>query len=618
MLPPASASSASDGYLAGINHNHATTTGFMDAPSASASPAESTSFYGRSLNLFLKLLFYGCIVAQVVMWPSVFTITFAGALALEGLLSFLFRGNESTTSGLTDYAVLLLHNGKITLTKYVAMCLIAIYTLAFFLLFLSHELSVLPVQTTWIHPTLFGKYSFTDTHNTPFADVGVDSEVSKSMRSWSFEWPRAHQADALTINATILQGQGPAGGALNCSGMAFDCYSGKLAAFKAPDDAVYRATKKAYYYVPFSARFYTADVIVRPPAGMACSALEVYRLNLDPGGNVEHGLDYPASSAAETKSGSVPYKKCGLFGDDGFCLQFLHGFSSADYVAQITSKCALSDNKHLTIRLPSRAQDVDPASGRMGQDILLVTPGASVQMHWQWHDVDTKPSLLTPWEQMDSTKTDASQSWRDASDATSVFFKYAIAITPLLLLWYFLAIRFKAIVESYQILMLCIFVLLPATLFFLTVGAWLPMVGSIICVLAVNHTPATQAHPKAWSPNLRHALLFLTAVCNSVQFVWVLVLVGQSYWSAFYYENTLNQLVDKTNNLIVAGSPTWVGLVLPIELVINFFFLLGAAVCVAMELLAAYGMNSNSNAVAATTMMNDNVGLRRTGSSFAP
>lgn len=552
-------------------------------------------YYAASLNVFLKLLFYGCIIGQVILWPSVMTITFAGGLALEGLLIFLFSGGISAATGsLTEYAVLLLHGQKVSTAKYIAMCFLAAYTLAFFLLFVSHETRVLPSQTVWIHPTLFGKYSFTDTRNNAFQGVDVTSDVSKAMRGWTYTWPKSLQAQAIAVNTTIQQGQGVSGGPLHCSTPgAFECYSAKLAEVDPPGDAIYPAHKR---YVPFPSQFYMADVIVTPPAGVQCSALEVYRVTLDPTGNVEHGLDYPASATAGASAminGSIapPYRKCNLFGfGNAWCLQFLHAFSDVEYSTQMAGKCALGDNQQLTIRLPPRAPDVYPTTGRMGQDLILVTEGAHVEIRWTWHDLGAQASLLNAWDQTRSSSDDKTQPWRDSTDPAAVFFKYAIACIPFQLLWYFLAIRFRGMVENYQILMMCIFVLLPATLFFLTVGAWLPMAGCIICVLAINHTPAVNAKVGSWSPNMRHALLFLTAVCNSIQFIWILVLVGQANWSAFLYDDTLQQLADMSSQFIITGEPTWIGLVLPTALLINFAFVVGAAICVAMELLASYSM----------------------------
>ena len=544
-------------------------------------------YYSGALNLFLKLLFYACIICQVILWPSVMTITLAGALALEGLLVLFFSGGAAATRGLSEYSVLLLHGAKVTTTKYVAMGLLAVYSLCFFMLYAAHESRSMPLQTTWIHPSLYGAYRFTDKNNLPFDGVGVTDSVSRTMRDWTYEWPRSLQAPAIGINYTIPQ-QGPAKGPLRCGGVneSFACFSAKLAVVTPPSSDV-PSTKR---YVPFPGQFYTADAIITPPPGVPCSTVEVYRLNIDPDGNVVHSLDYPASAIVPTPNANgAPYSKCNLFGwGTAWCLPFLHAFSEADYTSQVVSKCALSENQQLTIRLPSRAEDVSPSTGRMSHDLLVVTAGAHVQMRWRWHDLGEKPSLLSAWEQTAASLDDQTQTWRDASDTTSVFFKYAIAIIPLLLLWYYLAVCFREIVKHYQVLMMCIYVLLPAVLFFLSVGAWLPMVGAIVCTLAINHTPATHTAPGAWMPSVRHSMLFLTAICNSVQFVWLWVLVGQAGWSAFLYETSLKQLATLSSQFIVSGDPQWLGLVLPVELLFNLAFLLGAAICVAMELIAAY------------------------------
>ena len=546
------------------------------------------AYYSGALNLFLKLLFYTCIICQVILWPSVMTITLAGALALEGLLVLFFSGGAAATRGLSEYSVLLLHGAKVTPTKYVAMGLLAVYSLCFFMLYAAHESRSMPLQTTWIHPTLYGAYRFTDKNNLPFEGVGVTDSVARTMRDWTYEWPRTLQAPAIGINYTIPS-QGPSKGPLRCGGFneSFACYSAKLAVASPPTDAAYPPAKR---YVPFPGQFYTADVIITPPTGVPCSTIEVYRLNLDPDGNVEHSLDYPASAVVPTPNANgAPYSKCNLFGfGTAWCLPFLHAFSEADYSSQVMSKCALSENQQLTIRLPSRAEDVSPTTGRMSHDLLVVTAGARVQMRWRWHNLGEKPSLLSAWEQTSASVDDQTQTWRDASDPTSVFFKYAIAIIPLLLLWYYLAVCFREIVKHYQVLMMCIYVLLPAVLFFLSVGAWLPMVGAIVCTLAINHTPAIHTTPGAWMPSVRHSMLFLTAICNSVQFVWLFVLVGQAGWSAFLYETSLKQLAALSSQFIVSGDPQWLGLVLPVELLFNLAFLLGAAICVAMELIASY------------------------------
>jgi hypothetical protein len=88
----------------------------------------------------------------------------------------------------------------------------------------------MPLQTTWIHPSLYGSYRFTDKDNLPFEKVGVKDDLSRTMRDWTYEWPRALQAPAIGINYTIQQ-QGPGKGPLRCGCVneTFACYSAKLA-----------------------------------------------------------------------------------------------------------------------------------------------------------------------------------------------------------------------------------------------------------------------------------------------------------------------------------------------------------------------------------------------------
>ena len=435
-------------------------------PAASGDEAPA-SFYDTFSNLFLKLLFYACVISQVILWPSVMTITFAGVLALEGLIVFFFNSGSSVSSSLSEYAVLLLHGKRITVSKYLGMVVLLAYMVVFFLFFITHETRVLPAQTTWLHPTLFGLYRFSESENLPFDDLAVTGDVSKFNRRWPFKWPKTLVAPALGINTTIA-GQGPLGASITC-GAGFDCYSAKLTVVKPPTESPFPAAKQ---YVPFPHQFYTADAIITPPAGVACSALEVYRINLDADKNVEHGLDYPASAIA-TAATPVPFRKCGLFGVSAWCLAFLHGFSDSDYSSQLNGKCLLGKSQQVTIRLPPRAPDVYGGTGRIGHDLLLVTPGASVQLRWQWHDIGEESQLLSVWDQTPGSLLDQAQVWRDSDDTVTVFIKYAIAAIPLLLLWYFLTVNFRYVVDSYQILMLCLFVLLPAAVFYMTIGAWL-------------------------------------------------------------------------------------------------------------------------------------------------
>jgi hypothetical protein len=589
------------------------------------SSSTNATLYG-GLNILLKLVFLACVTLQIVLWPSAMTITFASILALEALVTLSTHKWSKLRRTPTAKAVLFLHGGTPSVTKYIYVCLMNAYMIIFFTLFVAHEARLMPAQTTWLHPAVLHQYSFTDSANTPFDETTGDvrGATSKYMRDHPFVWPRTLQRPAIALNGT-LPGMGVAEGNVQCvGGGAFTCYSARLAAFDPPG----LLSASLHRHVPFISQFYTADVIVTPAEGAACAALEVYRINMDSRKNVEHALDYPASgssgvpitAAAATAAAAAPLnRRCNLFGIEAWCLHFQYPFTDAEYSSKLRTKCADpatavegEKQQRLIIRLPPRGVDVQPATGLMGHDLLLVTAGATVEMRWAWHGLGVPSPLLGAWEQTPDSVQDDAQTWRTSSDRSSVFFKFAIAVIPLLILWHYLTVTFEAVVPGAQVLQTSVFVLLPFALFCMTVGAWLPMAGCIVCVIALSHsphnTPTTTdiddgshrsvivAALSAWGPNVRHALLFLTAVCNSVQFVWVLVLVQEAEWSAFLYAHTLRQLADTSSQFILdpTASPTWIGLLFPLVLAVNLAFVLGCAICVALELLSR-GRNADNN-----------------------
>jgi hypothetical protein len=286
----------------------------------------------------------------------------------------------------------------------------------------------------------------------------------------------------------------------------------------------------------------------------------------------------------------IPYH-CGLFSDNEWCLHFQHTFSAQEYARRISAKCT-EGNGNLIFRLPIRSTDVDPSTGQIGLDTLLVTNGADVKLKFSWHYQGETPPFFSTWDDKNKIE-DCIQDWRDSSEPTQVFFKFAIMITPLLVAWYFLAVQFEILIENSQVPVLCIFVLLPSILIFLSVGAWLPMSGSIICAIAIHHSPPSSSQASKWKMVVRPILFFITAACNSIQFAWIMALVGQAGWSAFLFENSLHQLSQISSNFIIsdAPSPTWIGLTMPSILLINVAFLLGSAVCIVLETIHTWAKN---------------------------
>ena len=561
---------------------------------------------GVAINIIIKILFFTCIIMQVVLWPSVLTMTFSSALALEGIISYFMTSRENIWTGVVSPGIFLLH-GKSSIKSYIVSGIIGIYMILLFVRFSMHEADVQPHMTTWIHKSKINNYSFTDSGNNKFPDSDVTGDVSKSMRENSFTWPKKWQDNAVRLNGTIAQA-GPGKGELRCfpdvifnsnsnntaPASKYACYAAKLAIFKPPDSVDFGGRP----YIPMPSQFYITDVMVTPSVGNKCSDLEVYRIVLDPYGNIEHGLDYPAS--APTPNAGIKdavYSHGGLFSDSTWNLHFQHTFSPQEYASRVAAKC-VEGGGSLIFRLPIRSTDIDPSTGRSGLDTLIVTSGASVQLRFAWHHQGETPSFLSTWEQWQTTKDDGVQTWRDSSDGAAVFFKFAIMIIPLLIVWYFLAVQFDELVDNSQVLFLCIFVLLPSTLIFISVGAWLPMAGSIICAIAINHTPSTNSPISSWwRIMIRPSLFFITAACNSIQFAWMLALIGQAGWSAFLYESSLQQLSDLSSKFIISDStsPTWIGLALPSVLLVNLAFLLGSAICIVLETLPSFSARASKS-----------------------
>ena len=111
-----------------------------------------------------------------------------------------------------------------------------------------------------------------------------------------------------------------------------------------------------------------------------------------------------------------------------------------EYNAKLVSKCA-EDKGTLVIRLPARGADVDALTGRTGMDLLLVTSLATVETHARW--IDTRGTGGFWWLFRQFVQTDTLQAWREAYDDTSICLRFAIALSPLLISWYYLTLRFE-------------------------------------------------------------------------------------------------------------------------------------------------------------------------------
>jgi hypothetical protein len=527
------------------------------------------------LALCMKWIFICCIPLQAMLWPTVTTICFVCIYGVINLLNYF--ATASVLKSLQSPGMWIYHCENKP-ANYALMLIFFVYFGMYFFQFLTLEAQMLPTRTFWLDPSIAANYTVQSLTDLP---VEVTSDVSQSMRDTPFEWAHSIQAAAPLIHGAVTEKLlcGAAGG--------FRCYA-KLWPAPAPHDTV--------AFVPFPNQFYDVDVRVKPGPGVACTALEVYRTVIDVNRNTLQPLDYPSSTIPNALNRQAVFPPpCKLFnGSSSLCLEVSHTFTTQQYAQEQASQCALY-GQQLVFRLPSRAPDVDPESGRMALDILLVSdPTATVTLSANWKAQDATPKsswflASTFWRQV--VDTDELQGWRESSEQAAVFFKFAIAATPALFTWYYLSVEFLEYISDSQILFLSIFIELPAIILFLSLGAWLPMAGCIVCVLAVNYDVTSNGTkpPRYWQGYIRPALLFLKAASNSIQFAWLLALVGQAGWNAFFYELTLQQLYQLSHHFIITyqSSPTWIALMLPIVLIVNFAFLLGSAICVVLETIVA-------------------------------
>jgi hypothetical protein len=539
-------------------------------------------------ELFVKFVFVSCILLQTILWPTVSSICF---VCIYGVINILvYFGTTHVTKALLSPGVYVYPPEKKPVNYVLSLIMLAYFALYFYQ-FLTHQTLILPTTTFWLDASFAANYSV-QTKGAPLP-VDVTSSVSSSMRANPFEWSRSVQVSAPHIDSTgvttppITCGQGQQG--YKCFAKLWPQSNGR--------------------FVPFPSQFYDVDVLIKPAPGVPCTALEVYRLVMDVNFNVIQPLDYPASTIPNSQNRLPTYPApCNLFNTtaaNSLCMQVTHTFTPQQYAQEQASICA-KYNQQLILRLPPRGNDVDPEGGRTNLDILLVSNNAaSVELSATWNRPATDGSWFlasTFWKQV--VESDAVQTWRESSESAAVFFKFFIAAVPVIVTWYYLSIEFFEYISDSQILFLSIFIELPAILLFLSLGAWLPMAGSIVCVLAVNYDVSNRR--QYWQGYVRPSLLFVKAACNSIQFAWLFALVGQAGWNAFYYDLTLSQLYEMSYRFIITSqsSPTWISVMLPIILIINLSFLVGSAICVVLESITARKLFLPGSASSSTSGMN--------------
>lgn len=558
------------------------------------------SLTSNMYNVLGKIIFFVAIVLQVIMWPTVWTLSFAGIVALEGIITYATTQREDLMEKILGRGVFLLHGGsQISSRQYLITAFVGLYSCFYFVGYVSQEIDYQPRMTNWIPQRYLRHYI----PGQPLPQLEVTDEISKKMRKNTFVWPLSHEDSGVVLNGTIPEGR-PTKNAIDptkidlkslvCqpenSLVAFTCHAMNLATFPIPADLQTTASK--HTFVPMSSQFYVTDVKITPKQNiMRCEDLEFYRIILNSEVQTVYALDYPASTLPDPSTAAVTLSQhCGLFGDPSWCLRYDHGFTPAEYKQRLAQKCSEGEGS-IIFRLPVRTVDINPKNGKLELDTLIVSKYAEVSVKHTWnHNSDNLPNIIRTLDQWHTMEGDMADEWRRSTSDFQVFIKFAIAITPFLISWYYLAVEFENLVPNmHQVFVMCIFVLLPAIFLFMSVGAWLPMAGCIVCALAINHPPPNKSH--SWiRKGFRPTLFFIFAICNSIQFCWLIVLIFQADISAFYYDYSLKQMSELTNNFIISSyaSPSWIALILPTVLALNLSFFLGSVICFIFEVISLY------------------------------
>jgi hypothetical protein len=508
------------------------TTAVVDASEVKENPAFLIAF---------RIVLFICYVLQAMIFPNALTVTVPILLLSSRVLLFCSKPTHPEKNFIA----------RIVFEKsYILASCMAVYSAIFYVVYATHQLRDAPYMTSWIHPKHRHNYSFTETRNNLFSG-GINDEANVYMRENPFTWPRIHKAPGVRINGTLLHA-GPGGKPLPCGDMA-ECYAANMAVMEGG-------------VVPMPSRFYSVDIMVTPPKGMMCKDLEIYRIVYNSWMGVDHSLDYPASSPPVASSS---YKKCNLFGKgDSWCLSFMHTFTGPEYNATIADKCN-AEGGVVIFRLPPRTVDVEPQTGRTALDVILVPPNASVGFRYTWHSTEV-PTLLTQWSQWEYTKQDAIQEWRDSTGAFAVVIRHVVAVLPLLMLWYFLLVRYEG--DAANVQLMCIFVFLPSSIIFFSVGAWLPLTSTILCGITINIVPA--------NVRFQFSMYACALVLNLIQCIAMTVLYSTNGTNAFMYADSF-RMVNEDSKLsgyaFVSGSPAWVTLMMPTSFFVNVLFCIGLA-----------------------------------------
>ena len=137
------------------------------------------------------------------------------------------------------------------------------------------------------------------------------------------------------------------------------------------------------------------------------------------------------------------------------------------------------------------------------------------------------------------------------------------------MLWYFLLVNYDGDIANVQLM--CIFVFLPSSVIFCSVGAWLPLTSTILCCIAINAR-------SLFNVRFQLSLYSCALVLNCIQCTAMTILYATNGTNAFMYADSF-RMVNEDSKLsgyaFVSGSPAWVTLMMPTTFFVNVLFCIG-------------------------------------------
>jgi hypothetical protein len=131
---------------------------------------------------------------------------------------------------------------------------------------------------------------------------------------------------------------------------------------------------------------------------------------------------------------------------------------------------------------------------------------------------------------------------------------------------YFLLVGYDRSAESSIVQPMCVFILTPASILFFSVGAWIPLAGTVLCGIAIN----LQSNDA-----VRMGLYAVALLCNVIHLLYMTISYATFGYNAFMHADS----IQTVGTAFVSGSPAWITLTMPTTFCVNLFFCIGIAVC---------------------------------------